>query len=188
MLIHRQHLQQWALSAFTANFLMFLTAPAFANNEAATIIGLTSIIVILLIISFIPTYIAFKRGHPNRWLILIINVVFSSTIIGWLIALVWALNYAHKSETGSNGGESGLNLFINDTKSIRIEPALDKPQLQAHETSIPGDNNLTDIEALARLKALFNDGAISPEEYAALKSPIIARYIQDQNTTCPRFI
>ena len=40
----------------------------------------------------LPAIIAFSKRHRNRWVILIINVAFGATLIGWLIALVWALN------------------------------------------------------------------------------------------------
>jgi hypothetical protein len=73
----------------------------------------------LLIIGAIyaaPTLLAFRRNHPNRWIILVINVAFGGTIIGWGIALVWAKRAAHRVGSTSSGGESGLNLFINDVK------------------------------------------------------------------------
>ena len=46
---------------------------------------------IVLAIYFLPTIIAFKRSHRNRWIILLMNI-FGATIILWIIALVWALN------------------------------------------------------------------------------------------------
>jgi Superinfection immunity protein len=83
----------------------------------------------LLIIGAIyvaPTLLAFRRNHPNRWIILVINVAFGGTIIGWGIALVWAKRAAHRVGSTSSGGESGLNLFINDVKKIQV---VDPPQL-----------------------------------------------------------
>ena len=53
------------------------------------------LIIILLILAFIyflPTVIAFNRGHRSRWVIFIINVVFGCTFLGWIICLIWALN------------------------------------------------------------------------------------------------
>lgn len=29
-----------------------------------------------------PTFVAFRRNHPNRWIIMVINVAFGGTIIG----------------------------------------------------------------------------------------------------------
>ena len=47
--------------------------------------------IIGLAIFFVPTIVAFKRSHRNRWVILLMNI-FGATIILWIIALVWALN------------------------------------------------------------------------------------------------
>ena len=69
---------------------------------------------------FLPSIIAFKRLHPNRWPILILNSVFGLTVVGWFGTLAWALKALHLSDSGSNGGESGLNLFANDEKRVRV--------------------------------------------------------------------
>ena len=41
---------------------------------------------------FVPTFIAFRRGHRNRWIIFLINLVFGVTVLGWIGALIWAVN------------------------------------------------------------------------------------------------
>jgi len=40
----------------------------------------------------LPTLISMKRSHPQHIYIAIINIFFGSTGIGWVIALLWALN------------------------------------------------------------------------------------------------
>jgi hypothetical protein len=40
--------------------------------------------------------------------------------ISWIVGLAWALNPVHISEKGIHGGESGLNLTVNDEKRVRI--------------------------------------------------------------------
>ena len=185
MINHKKWPKLQLLSLLAISLYLALAIPAFADDGATTIVVLMGLFVILLIITFIPTYVAFSRNHPNRWLIFIVNLAFGYTLVGWFVALIWALRYAHQSEDGSNGGESGLNIFVNDPRTIRIEPAMDKPQ--AYQAPILRDNNLDDIETLARLKTLFNAGAISSEEYTTLKTPIINRYILDRNATCPQF-
>lgn len=47
---------------------------------------------IIFVIYFLPTIIAFNRNHRNRWVIFLINIVFGATLIGWLIALIWSMN------------------------------------------------------------------------------------------------
>lgn len=50
------------------------------------------LVLFLLVLFLLPSFIAFSREHRNRWIIFIINIVFGATILGWLIALVWAMN------------------------------------------------------------------------------------------------
>lgn len=58
------------------------------------------LILLVILLYLIPTFIAFNRGHRNRWVIMIINVVFGGTVLGWLIALVWALNVVDSPKKG----------------------------------------------------------------------------------------
>lgn len=41
---------------------------------------------------FLPTILAFKRNHPNRIAIFILNFFLGCTLIGWCVALYWALS------------------------------------------------------------------------------------------------
>jgi len=76
--------------------------------------------IIFCLIYMAPSIVAFRRNHPNRWLILVINFAFGGTIIGWGIVLVWALHAIHRLGAAASGGESGLNIFVNDTKTIHL--------------------------------------------------------------------
>ncbi len=142
--------------------------PAFA--QAATnpdpvdtfLVQYAVVMVVILTLYLIPSIVAFARKHPNRWLILVINIVFGGTGIGWLGSLVWALNAIHKSPTGSDGGESGLNIFANDPITVRVEGA---------SLATAADADITN--RLLRLKTLRDDGAINDDEYARLSRPIL---------------
>ncbi len=112
------------------------------------------------IIYIMPSIIAFRRSHPNRWIILVINIAFGGTIIGWGIALVWAMRAAHRVGFTSSGGESGLNLFINDVKKIQVvEPPPLPPASLSHEVE--------------RLHGLLVQGAISQAEFDGLKAKLL---------------
>jgi hypothetical protein len=117
--------------------------------------------VFFLIIGFfyvVPTFIAFRRNHPNRWPILLVNVVFGATILGWGIALAWALRAVHRPGSASNGGESGLNIFVNDVRKVRlVEPA---PHAAVSEE-------------LERLHQLLLRCAISQAEFETLKAKLL---------------
>ena len=146
--------------AVPAAALALAPTPVLAQaNDWTDLIPLVWLVIIL--IYFAPSLVAFGRQHPNRWLILVINLVFGGSGLGWLISMVWACRALHKSPTGSDGGESGLNLFVNDPVMMRI----DNPEaLQP-----PGDPT----ERLQRLKKLFDAGAISAEEYAEMRRPLL---------------
>lgn len=113
---------------------------------------------ILLAIYLIPLMVAFVRQHPNRWAIAAINIALGGTGIAWLGSLIWAMGAVHKSPTGSNGGESGLNIFVNDPVTVQLHGVADAPYVE---------------ERLLKLKALRESGAISDDEYAALKKPLL---------------
>lgn len=48
-------------------------------------------LLIIVVVHFIPTIIAFSRDHPSRWAIFIVNLFFGFTGLGWIIALIWSL-------------------------------------------------------------------------------------------------
>jgi Superinfection immunity protein len=130
------------------------------SDDTAFIIFLGIAFLIVGIIYIMPSIVAFRRNHPNRWIILVINVAFGGTVIGWGIALVWAMRAAHRVGTTSGGGESGLNLFVNDVKKIQVVEPPPLPQTSlSHE--------------LERLHDLLVRGAISQTEFDGLKARLL---------------
>jgi hypothetical protein len=55
------------------------------NNTDLIALGIVGIFSAL--IYFAPTIIAFNREHGNKYVVLIINIVFGWTLIGWLVAI-----------------------------------------------------------------------------------------------------
>jgi hypothetical protein len=47
--------------------------------------------IIVAFVYFIPTIVAFKRNHHNRWPIAILNFFLGGTCFGWVIALIWSM-------------------------------------------------------------------------------------------------
>lgn len=45
---------------------------------------------LMILLYFLPTWMAFRRGHRNRFAILILNILLGWTFLGWVGALVWA--------------------------------------------------------------------------------------------------
>jgi hypothetical protein len=130
-------------------------------DDTVFIIVLGISLLIAGIVYIMPSILAFRRNHPNRWIILVINIAFGTTIVGWGIALAWAMRAAHRVGATSSGGESGLNFFINDAKKVQlIEPQ-----------PIPQGSVVHELE---RLHDLLKRGAISQVEFDGLKANLLA--------------
>ena len=59
---------------------------------------------ILVLIYFLPSTIANGRGHPRRETITFINIFFGWTVIGWLVALIWAQRDSFSDALRANVG------------------------------------------------------------------------------------
>ena len=121
-------------------------------------------------IYIVPSWIAFRRQHPNRYAIMAVNVAFGATGIGWLGCLVWALHRVHlpADPTQSRGGQSGLNLFVNDPRLVRVAEA------PAQGRWGVGHGTAWAVAKLEQLNRLRDAGHLTPEEYARLKTEILA--------------
>lgn len=116
------------LLAFTfASITLISATKTFAaqnrnTSDDAALLVLATIAILLIAIGYMfPTIVAFGRGHPNRWVIGLLNFVFGATVLGWVGCLIWAFHRIHSPKSGgSTGGESGLNLYANDEKLVRI--------------------------------------------------------------------
>jgi len=118
-------------------------------DTAFVVIGM----IILAVGYCAPTIVAFKRQHPNRFVIAAVNLVGGMTGFLWVLTLIWAFQRVHVSETGSNGGESGLNIVANDP--VHVAVARDKPA------------------QLAELKLLLDAGELTMDQYQKLRAEII---------------
>lgn len=57
------------------------------------ILGILLILVVgiaLIWLYFLPAIVASRRNHPSAILILLFNIFFASTVIVWVILLIWA--------------------------------------------------------------------------------------------------
>lgn len=71
------------------------------KSKSSMVIPVILLIVFLVIVYFIPTAIAVKRKHPNRFGIVIVNIFLGWSLIGWVVALVWAVTDS-KSKPSTN--------------------------------------------------------------------------------------
>jgi hypothetical protein len=47
-------------------------------------------IIICVLLYFVPTVIACARNHHNQTPVMLVNLFFGWTFLGWIIALIWA--------------------------------------------------------------------------------------------------
>jgi hypothetical protein len=176
--------------AAAAGMLFSTAALAESNSQLGDATMFTFIVLVLIAIYVFPTIVAFARSHPNRWVILLINCVFGTTVIGWLGALIWAFNAVHKSPIGMNGGESGLNLFVNDEKRIRIvstetigdalgdRASHGQPIMNAdYSGHNPKAASVDPSSEFKRLKQLFEANVINEAEFARMKAQLVESYV-----------
>lgn len=58
---------------------------------SGSIVVLLLVAVVSMVLFLIPAIIAIRVNHPNKLAIVLINVLLGGTVIGWIVALIWAL-------------------------------------------------------------------------------------------------
>jgi len=48
-------------------------------------------IVLILVLYFSPTVIAFLRKHKNKLAIFLLNFLLGWTVLGWVVSLIWSV-------------------------------------------------------------------------------------------------
>ena len=68
-------------------------------REALGSLGGLLLVGLGVLVLFIPTFVAYHRGHPNAMAIFALNLHLGWTFIGWVVALVWALTAVPRRES-----------------------------------------------------------------------------------------
>lgn len=157
----------WALATPVA--LVSTSAYASDGDSDAAYVVIGILLLLVAIVYELPTIIAFARGHPNRWLILVLCTALAGTGIVWLGCLIWAFKALHITDdpTGTNGGESGLNLLANDVQRVRVENLSTMPPPRIS----PSDRDA--VDKLERLKKLLDDGVIDEAQFRRMRDLIV---------------
>ena len=69
------------------------------QNDSTNYVGAIFVLLVCLFVYFVPTYVAFFRGHHQRFAILMLNIFTAWTCIAWAAALVWSFT---KIDTGEH--------------------------------------------------------------------------------------
>lgn len=145
----------------------FSSEPGYQDHTVMVVFAVI-FLALMLVLYLIPSIVAFRHQHPNRWAIAVINIAFGGTIIGWLGALVWACNAVHKSSEGTSGGESGLNIFANDVVRVQVDQ--------------PAPLNADLEQQLLRVKRLHAEGALDASEYTAMRKTLLDALMRQHAT------
>ncbi|MBQ3311431.1 superinfection immunity protein [bacterium] len=81
---------------FIISVIVGISAGGFGGFFVGIIVCI--LINLLIYLYFLPSYTAFRNGHKQAWLILVINIFFASLILPWFIILIWALSNKNKED------------------------------------------------------------------------------------------
>ena len=88
------------------------------EKEIGTVIVLS--ISVAIFIYVLPSIVAFNRTHQNRVAILWLNILLGWSLVGWVIALVWALTANTETKktykSSANEPEDGLEDYDKQKK------------------------------------------------------------------------
>ncbi|RYD27995.1 MAG: superinfection immunity protein [Lysobacteraceae bacterium] len=56
---------------------------------------MTTFVIIVLCLYFVPAIIALVRNHHNKIPIIALNILLGWSVLGWVAALIWSLMAAH---------------------------------------------------------------------------------------------
>jgi hypothetical protein len=89
------------------------------------------LVVLLIALYFLPAIISASRGkHSNRSAILALNLLLGWTLIGWVVALVWALAQP-PAATAKAGGDTSSEPAAMPTEARQPCPFCAEPILPA---------------------------------------------------------
>src|SRR5580700_10785263 len=87
-------------------------------------LGIGLLLVILFVPYWTPTIIAFRRTHPSKGGILVLNFFAGWTFAGWVVALVWALSDNTVSVGGSGHPTVVVNTTVSPTMHATVSPTV----------------------------------------------------------------
>jgi hypothetical protein len=72
------------------------------------IVFVLAVLGVLTVLYFLPTIIAVKRQKANVTPIVLVDLLLGWTVIGWIVALIWALSTQVVDKEPATGSESLL--------------------------------------------------------------------------------
>lgn len=104
-------------------------------------------VLFFILLYFTPSIVAFSNKKSNTTAIVVLNFFLGWSLIGWIVALVWAVSKDNKPQ----------NIVISNNTNATKE---DK-------------NSINHLDQLEKLKKLLDDGVITFEEFEKQKGKIL---------------
>lgn len=139
--------------------------------------GLTSwVLFVLFVPYFLPTIIAVLGKKTNAGGVFAVNLLLGWTLIGWIIALVWALasdSNVHSSTVIVNNAPPAPNPTPTyEYKGVQLNQKMARaaaPAGAAAQSAQPDK-----FDQLRKLKQLLDEGALTEEEFNQQKAILLA--------------
>lgn len=84
------NMSRFLLLVFVAALIAAMVLAIKGHEDDAIVSAVASFVAIALWLTFLPTFIAYRREHLNRVPILLLNLFLGWTVLGWIGALIWA--------------------------------------------------------------------------------------------------
>jgi len=127
------------------------------NGGGKTILLLLCIGTLILAVAFVlPSIIAFHRAHRYRWPILIINIVFGATVIGYVVALIWAIWPSGEKKLTANPGASSNEQEVKPTKNVPLRDTISGKVSSEQPTAAQNDDQSVMEQKRKELSELRN--------------------------------
>lgn len=127
-------------------------------------IGIVLVVIILIGLYFLPTVIAFRRDHAYKNIILVINLVFGLSGIGWAGSLIWAIFPAEKSL---------IDPVVGNVTGTGLRNSGDTLGEASYAKTRGFENESQKTKEIKEAAELLKTGSITEEEFKILKRRII---------------
>lgn len=89
--VSQEQIIRWMKYAIAAVLVIVALAALMTHgSEIFKVVASVGSVVAAALIYFLPAVVAERRGHHQKQAILLLNLFFGWSVIGWLVALIWA--------------------------------------------------------------------------------------------------
>jgi hypothetical protein len=98
------------------------------------IIVILIITILIGLIYFIPSIVGY--GHRNFGSILLLNLLLGWTVIGWVVAIIWAVSNDKKETIIVNNNKKSVSEQLKELKELHDDGTLTKEEFETEKSKI----------------------------------------------------